>query len=69
MSKLDDFHYHEVLDRSDMILSIISEHLLAHPIVAENKEYKVLVDRAIDSIYELYQSVGRDTLNGLKKDS
>jgi hypothetical protein len=42
--KLDEFHYHEVLDRLTVIQTMISELLLDHPVMAEygDLEDKVL---------------------------
>lgn len=44
---LDEFHFHEVLDRCSMIQSLIYDYIRLHPAVATNRE---LMDKAEEAI-------------------
>ena len=36
---LDEFHYHEVMDRTYIIAEIIDQHLVQHPVFKAEKEF------------------------------
>lgn len=55
MSQKDKFGRHEILDRTHVILSIISDHLDGH--MGLYKDEAALVERAEDSLGKLYQLV------------
>lgn len=55
---LDEFHFHEVLDRTHIIAMLLSDHLMEHPVIRQNPEWLDLVSNALDSLNELYQAVG-----------
>lgn len=56
--KLDVFHYHEALDRADMVGEIISNVLADHPVIKAHKNYSELVDVAHKAVWDLYQAIG-----------
>lgn len=56
--KLDEFHYHEALDRCYMLNNQIDEFLFEHPVVQKHKNLKKKVDRAITLLAECYQEIG-----------
>ena len=56
--KLDEYHYHEALDRTHMLLSIIDEHLREHPVVKKHKQLKIRVEVAEEILVEVYQRIG-----------
>ena len=55
---LDDFHAHEALDRCDMMISILSDHLLGHPYVVTHPEILALMESAGNQLAEAYQLIG-----------
>ena len=56
--KLDQFHYHEMLDRLHVIMSMIDDHLQQHPVAKIETEIKDLVSAAKDKLHEAYQITG-----------
>ena len=56
--ELDDFHYHEALDRLHVVMDIIDSHLTQHPVLKLETEVKDLVDDAQIKLWEAYQIIG-----------
>jgi len=56
--KLDEFHYHEALDRTHMLLCMVDEHLLEHPVVQNHKQLKIRVEIVGEILAEIYERVG-----------
>jgi hypothetical protein len=48
---LDDFHYHEALDRTHMLCENINDHLLQHPVCKLDKEIAIKVELALDTLF------------------
>ncbi len=44
---LDDFHYHEVVDRCHVIMCMIQDHLLDHPAIIAHPEEGEKLDQVI----------------------
>lgn len=61
--KLDEFHYHEALDRTSMICDILEMQVASHPVFAQHKDLKKLLDGAIDSLYAVYSKVGEKIID------
>jgi len=55
---LDEFHYHEALDRAHIICENIDDHLLQHPVCKLDKEISIKVEEALNTLYEAYQIIG-----------
>lgn len=55
---LDEFHYHEALDRLHLVISICDEHLLRHPAIKIESSVKQRVDAAVQQLYLAYQDIG-----------
>lgn len=55
---LDEFHYHEMLDRLHVITSMIDHHLQQHPVAKIETEIKKLINEAQDKLWEAYQITG-----------
>ena len=55
---LDEFHYHEMLDRLHMILSISEDHLLQHPVAKVERDVKQNIEKALEHLAEAYQITG-----------
>jgi len=65
--ELDDYHYHELLDRLHVIMSTIDDHLIQHPVCKIETEVKDLISQAQDKLWEAYQITGGN--NELKENS
>ena len=61
--KLDQFHYHEAMDRAYVMNSMINDHLLEHPAVKQNKEISEKIGKAVDLLAEAYQMLGSLEMN------
>lgn len=57
MSDFDPYSYHEVIDRTHVVISIIEDHIRSHPIVERNSKFLALAEGAQDMLAELYQKV------------
>ena len=55
--QLDDFHYHEALDRSYLVLEMFNEYVLEHPVIEKHKELKKEADRLSSDLYLFYCSI------------
>ena len=57
-NELDEFHYHEALDRSHMISSMIEEFLIQHPVFEKHNHLRESAEKAQKLIIDSYQSIG-----------
>lgn len=55
---LDEFHYHEILDRTHLILSMIDDYLLQHPVAKLDKEICSKIEEGANALAEAYQIIG-----------
>lgn len=56
--KIDEFHKHEVLDRTHVVINTVVEHIQSHPMVLQYADVGEKVDEAIEILLDLYQLVG-----------
>lgn len=56
--KLDEYHYHEMLDRLHVVMSMIDDHLQQHHVAKIEIEVKDLISEAQDKLHEAYQIIG-----------
>ena len=56
--KLDKYHYHEMLDRLHVVMSMIDVHLQQHHVSKIETDVKDLISEAHDKLYQAYQIVG-----------
>jgi hypothetical protein len=61
--KLDEFHYHEMTDRLNVVMMVIENNLTQHPVAKLNKDIQNLIDDAHDKLFEAYQLSGRKELD------
>ena len=54
---LDDIHYHEVVHTLDLVLGLIDETLIQHPVLKLEKEARQEVEKAIDHLFAAYQKI------------
>lgn len=57
--ELDKFHYHEMLDRLHVVMSMADDHLQQHPVAKIESEVGQLIDSAITNLYKAYQLTGK----------
>ena len=67
--ELDEYHYHEFIDRSFITLEIIDAHLMNHPVCLQNPELKSLVDQSLDALSDAYQHAGRIAFEKYEQES
>ncbi|MCI4624463.1 MAG: hypothetical protein L3V56_00715 [Candidatus Magnetoovum sp. WYHC-5] len=60
--KPGSFGCHELLDRTAFVTNIIEKFLLNHPSCIQKKEWFYLVEKAVESLNELYQAIGQQHL-------
>ena len=57
-NNLDEFHYHEVLDRLHVIMTNIDTHILDHAVMEEHATLKKSVEDSLDTLMDVYQKIG-----------
>ena len=67
-SKLDNFHYHEVIDRLYLIANLLDEALMDHPVVKKHKVVRNKIKRASKELIDAYQLTGGITFDKFHKD-
>lgn len=55
--ELDDFHYHEVVHTIHLLMGLIDESLIQHPVLKLEKEARKEVEKATDHLFEAYQQI------------
>lgn len=58
LHKMDQFHYHELLDRTDMVAQIVEDHLVQHPLTKVMPKLTDMLDEVTIKLAEVYQTVG-----------
>lgn len=56
--ELDTFYYHEALDRTHMLNTIIEDHLSNHPVYKKHSILKEKIEEITTSLSELYIIIG-----------
>lgn len=57
---LDRFHWHEALDRTNIMLDLFVSQVEQHPVVKRTPELKALAFEAADKMAQLYQKIGEN---------
>lgn len=60
---IEDYQWHEALDRTHVICSNINDHLIQHPVCKLDKEINSKVEAALTLLYEAYQIIGAKSIN------
>jgi predicted outer membrane lipoprotein len=55
---LDEFHYHEAMDRTAMLTDMVDSYLVQHPVFKAEKEFAEKIEQAGTLLAEAYQIVG-----------
>ncbi len=61
--KLDEFHWHEALDRSFLAFEFFSENVAEHVAICSSKQLKRDAAEISDRMFRLYQELGRKTMD------
>lgn len=56
--KLDEYHYHEIVDRLHVMMCMIDDHLQQHPVAKIETEASTLISSATDNLWKAYQLLG-----------
>lgn len=51
MPELDEFHYHEMLDRLHVMMNIVDSNIQQHPVSKINTELKDHISSAVDHLW------------------
>jgi len=57
--ELDDFHYHEVAHTINLLMGLIDDSLIQHPVLKIEKEARKNVEKATDYLFEAYQTIAK----------
>ena len=57
-NSLDEFHYHEALDRTHVVTMIIEDNLVNHPVFEKHKRLRKKIQKAQSILCDVYQGVG-----------
>ena len=55
--RFDQFSRHEVYDRASIVLDLFSNSVAGHPVVTSDKELSAAAQKAIDAIYQFYNTL------------
>jgi hypothetical protein len=56
---LDRSHYHEALDRVHVATAYLEQQVGDHPVFVRHADLAALLDRAVESLADLYMVIGR----------
>lgn len=60
--ELDQFHWHEALDRTHVVIANIDTYLLQHPVLKINPEIRRHIEAAAEHLSEAYQQMGAESV-------
>lgn len=66
--KLDDYHYHEVMDRASVATDHFYDYVAEHPAVQANSELKEKADAVVNLMYEFYSLAGAYSVEDVVKE-
>jgi hypothetical protein len=55
--ELDDFHYHEVVHTIHILMGLIDDTLIQHPVLKAEKEARKEIEKATDHLFDAYQKL------------
>jgi len=65
-NKLDEFHYHEAMDRM-MLIADLLENQVEHAVFQKHKKYRKDLEKSISILYDLYQKIGTKRFERFEK--
>lgn len=57
--KLNPGHYLELMDRLHVIMSMVDDHLIQHPLAKVERNIRTHLYTAVDALYDTYQEVSK----------
>lgn len=57
-NRVNKGHYFELMDRLNVIMSVVQDHLILHPVSENNKKIEKKLKKTLDLLWESYQIVG-----------
>jgi len=57
--KLNPGHYLELMDRLHVIMSMVDDHLIQHPLAKVERDIRTHLYTAVDALYDAYQEVSK----------
>jgi hypothetical protein len=60
--KIDDYHWHEVVDRTWLCMEMLACALENHPVIKSEPELDALLGAAHSAMFRLYQTAGQKHL-------
>ena len=64
-NKIDQFHMHEILDRSSIVAKMIEAFIIDHP--ALNTKMEKTAEKALDLIWDIYIMAGEESSKNKEK--
>ena len=61
--ELDQFHWLEALDRTQIQMINVDLHLLQHPVLKVNPEIRKHIEIAAEQLFEAYQKLGKEAVD------
>jgi hypothetical protein len=55
--ELDEFYYHEMLDRLTLVADIIDRHLIEHPVSEKHPKLKKKLNKCFNNLIDIYQKI------------
>ena len=65
--ELDDFHYHELMDRLSVVMETLDNSIVQHPVAKIETAIKDDITTAFDHLFKAYQSVSKIRFNTKEK--
>lgn len=56
---LDDFSWHEAMDRTHCISEMLDRFVYEHDVMHQHNDLRALANKAIEAVEKLYQAIGR----------
>lgn len=62
MTQPDDYHRHEALDRTNMLMEMVERYLLEHPYIQADTMLTETAEHVCSSLMHIYQAIGKEHL-------
>ena len=56
---LDDYHWHEALDRTNIVMCMFDDFVATGPAVTSDPELIAIANRVEVALHELYRAIGK----------
>ena len=59
METIDNYHAHEALDRTYLVMDMVEIYLLDHPYISSDIDLKEMLEEVSDKLMKVYQLIGQ----------